>query len=255
MKGAINLGNSNNSNRRRCGCVNMARRRWENFPYYDGPCPDVEGRYRWECDCADEGDDREDRRGCDRDDDCRGRRRRRHDCDDDYRGNGNNGNGNSRGNNNGNNGGNNGNGARCCPGRRDEELAKGIFLSYLPMAVAANGIIPLVDNRLCRKSDFDVNSGMITVKEAGTYLATYTVRVPADTALDTTVTLNVDDASQSSAITEIACAGTGTSAYMAQAIFDAPRGATVALRSSAPITMTETSMQPMFTLSLVQLED
>ena len=216
----------------------MARRRWENFPYYQGPCASVEGTYECECSCEDDERDDGDRG-------CGGRRHGRH-CrngggdwnDGTVRGNGNDRNG----------GGNRGNGN----GRR---MAKGMFLSYLPMSIAANGILPLAASIPCRNSDFEVNSGLITLESAGTYLATYNVRIPEGQALDTTITLNVDDASQSSAVTIIDSAGTGSSAYAAQAIFEADEGTTVSLRTSDAISITDPSTQPMLSLSLVQLEE
>ena len=73
----------------------------------------------------------------------------------------------------------------CCPdadgiygdNRRDDRECRrcrdrdrdscGIFMASLPMAVAANGIVPLVNGMNCGRI-FDVNSGMITVKDAGT---------------------------------------------------------------------------------------
>ena len=192
------MSNSNRCNRRGRGCMDIAgARRWENYPYYGGPCASVEGTY--ECDC-----DR------------------------------------------------NGNGG--CPGRRRRfECCNGIFAAYPPQAVAANGIIPLVAGVPCRKDGFEVHGGMITVEEKGTYLATLSVRVPDGAALNTTVTLNVDDASQSSAVTQINSETGG--AYSAQAIFQAEEGANVALRSSDAINVTDPSAQPVFTLSLVQLEE
>lgn len=140
---------------------------------------------------------------------------------------------------------------RCNRGDRD----CGLFLSWLPIAIAANGVIPLVVNNPCRDSCYDVNSGLITIDEGGTYLATYNVRLPEGATVDTTVTLNVDDASQSSAVTQIMSEGTGTQGYSAQAIFDADAGATVALKSSQAINLTDTSAQPLFSLSLVKLSD
>ena len=203
------------ANQYRCGCGSRrnsnsygcldsvnARWRWENFPYYDGPCPDVDGDY-----CANPNDDC----GCDRCD--RGERRR---C----RGRG-----------------------MCC----------GLFTAMLPMAVTANGIIPLgTTGCLNGKEDFALNSGLITLKRAGTYMATYTVRVPEGAALDTTATLNVNDASQSSAITRVG--GTSPSAATAQAVFQADAGDTVTLRTSEAINITAANAQPLFTLSLMKLD-
>ena len=163
------------ANNDRCGCVSRrvsnngygcldCCRRWENYPYYSGPCPDANGCY---CYDRDNGSDR--RECCDR----RGR------CD------------------------------------------FGLFSAMLPMAVTANGIIPLV-------------------------------RVPEGAALDSTITLNVNDASQSSAIAQVG--GEAPGGVTAQAIFDVNERATVTLRSSEAINITDTSAQPLFTLSLVKLD-
>ena len=182
------------------GCLNSlgGRRRWDNYPYYDGPCPDAEGNY---CCGRDDGDERE--RG--------GWRRGRHCRGNDF----------------------------------------GIFSAMLPIAVAPNGVIPLVNNSCVSHKGFPVNSGLVTIEEAGTYLATYTVRVPEGQAVASTFTLNVNDASQSSAISEVG--GEGPVGFTAQAIFDVSDHATLALRSSEAINLTETSAQPLVTLSLVKI--
>ena len=123
----------------------------------------------------------------------------------------------------------------------------------LPMAVAANGLIPLVGYN-CQGYDksFPVNSGLITLEEEGTYLASYDVRVPEGSAVESTITLNVNDASQASAITEVG--GEGPIGFSAQAIFEVGDRATVALRSSEAISITEPSVQPRVTLSLMKIE-
>ena len=182
------------------GCLNcLDGRQWrDNFPYYDGPCPNGDGDYEVV------------RRGGDGDCGCRRPR---------------------------------------CPERRQRS---GIFVAMLPMAVAPNGIIPLVSNNcLGIAGDFAVNSGLITVEEEGTYLATYTVRMPEGKAMASTFTLNVNDASQSSAIAEVG--GEGPASFTAQAIFDVCDRATVTLRSSEAINVTTASAQPLVTLSLVKI--
>jgi hypothetical protein len=122
----------------------------------------------------------------------------------------------------------------------------------LPMAVAPNGIIPLVNgNCMGFGSDFSVNCGMITVEKAGTYLATYTVRVPEGQEMTSNITLNVNDACQTSAITEVG--GQGPASFTAQAICDMCERSTIALRSSEAINLTEPSVQPLVTLSLVKI--
>ncbi len=186
----------------RYGCLNSLsenRRCWDNYPYYNGPCPDRNGNY-------------ESIRG-DYDDGCRP-----YDC-----------------------------------GRPSERRSKyGIFSAMLPMAVAPNGIIPLVNgNCFCQGGDFAVNCGLITVEEAGTYLATYTVRVPEGQTLTSNITLNVNDACQSTAITEVG--GEGPVSFTAQAICDMCERSTVALRSSEAINLTDPSVQPLVTLSLVRI--
>lgn len=197
-------GGSGRGNRRSnsaYGCLSSLgqRRRWDNYPYFPGPCPDAEGMY----DC-----DRDDR---DRDD-CEERR-------------------------------------RCCP----ERSAAGLFTAMLPMAVAANGMIPLVNGMGACCEDFNVNCGMITVKRPGAYLATYTVRLPEGAEMDTTLTLNVNDAAQSAAIARVG--GPGPACFTAQALFDACERATVTLRTSEAINLAETSPQPLVTLSLVRLDE
>lgn len=204
--------NDNRNRRRGCGCMRMARGCWSNFPYYTGPCADVDGCY------GRDHDDDDRNCGCDRDDEDRcGRRRHR----------------------------------RC-----HRRMCRGMFTAFLPVAISANGIVPLCVNNPCRESDYEVNSGLITLKNEGTYLATYTVQVPEATALDTMITLNVDGASQSAAATQvITAAGDATSSYTGQAIFEAGDGATVSLRTSEAINVTDPAAQPMFTLSLVQMDE
>ena len=198
--------------------MKMARGCWNNFPYYTGPCADTNGCYHYNQD--DDCDDNDNGSNtCDCECCCRKRCRRKKKCQ---------------------------SGWMCCD----------IFSAWLPMAIGPNGIVPLVMNKPCRGSDFDINSGMISLEKGGTYLATYTVKVPETAALDTTITLNVDGASQSAAATQVITeAGTTTSSFTGQAIFEADEGATVSLRSSEAINVTDPAAQPMFSLSLVQLSE
>ena len=198
----------------RYGCLNSLsenRRCWDNYPYYNGPCPDRNGNYESVRGSYDDGCGSYD-----------GGRQ----CD----------------------------GGRPYDGGRPSERRSkyGIFSAMLPMAVAPNGIIPLVNNNcFCPCGDFAVNSGMITVEEAGTYLATYTVRVPEGQTLTSNITLNVNDACQSTAITEVG--GQGPVSFTAQAICDMCERSTVSLRSSEAINLTDPSVQPLVTLSLVRI--
>ena len=137
-----------------------------------------------------------------------------------------------------------------CP-RRGGRCDFGIFTAMLPMAVAANGIIPLVRGNCGIDDGFAVNSGLITVDEAGTYLATYTVRLPEGADVSSTMTLNVNDASQSPAIMQVG--GEGPLGFTAQAVVDVPERSAIALRTSEAINVTESSQQPLVTLTLVKV--
>lgn len=212
-------GNCREHRRHHTGCMRMARGCWNTFPYYGGPCPDVcgcYGRRPWE-----DNDNNDNSDSDDRDEErccCRRRRRRR----------------------------------RRCQGGGEPDV---VLKAFAPLAVSPNGIVPLSRADFCRDSAFEVNSGLITVESEGTYLATYTVQVPADTALDTLLTLNVNDASQSTAATQVVTeAGASTSSYTGQAIFQADEGDAVTLRTSEAVNVTETAPTPMFTLSLVKLD-
>ncbi|MBR2697491.1 MAG: hypothetical protein IKE76_02785 [Clostridia bacterium] len=206
--------NNNGCKRKGCGCMKMARGCWNSFPYYTDPCPNGDGCYPWEQD--DDSDNTCEERPCR----CK----------------------------------------RCCrPCRRcgcfgHGGLCNGFFSCCLPLAVSPNGIVPLCVNNPCRESSFEVNSGLIKLENPGTYLATYKVQVPENTALDTTITLNVDGASQSAAATQVVTeAAASTASFTGQSIFQAAEGATVSLRSSEAINVTDPASQPIFTLTLVQL--
>ena len=197
------------ANQQNCGCgrsrgclASVRSARWDNYPYYGGGCPDVNGVYEDDC-CG--GEQVELRaaqaRGC-----CCGRRRR---CGDVY----------------------------------------GIFTAGVPMAVAANGIIPLAESSGCGR-DFCVNNGVITLEDPGVYLAIYTALAPEGTTVNSTITLNVNEISQPSAITVI---GANTGSVTGQAIFSVSEGATVSLRTSEELSSTTPSLQPAFTLTLTQI--
>lgn len=137
--------------------------------------------------------------------------------------------------------------------RRGRGCVFGLYTASLPMAVAPNGVVPLVGGLCDCGGDIAVNSGVITLYRPGTYLATVTARMCAETTVDSTITLNVNEASQSSAVLELA--GTGPASSTAQAIFDVCDQALVTLRSVDAINITTPAAQPLFTLSLVRLED
>lgn len=132
--------------------------------------------------------------------------------------------------------------------RRDGDCF-GLFTASVPMAVAANGVIPLISGYGCGQ-DFCVNCGQITLEDAGVYLATYTARAPETMESDTTITLNVNEVSQPSAVATLAPGGSVT----AQAIFNASENSVVSLRTSAPVSASEPSLQPAFTLSLIPVD-
>ena len=200
----------------RCGCGEKRPRSCLNsvygsWPYYGGKCPDAEGDYE---DC---------RRNCCQEDDCCEER-----CDDrcDDRG-------------------------ECRRRRRHRHGAMGgIFTTSIPVAVAANGVIPL--NGCCIENDLRLNGGVVTITEPGNYLATVTARVPEGVTVATTVTMNANDASQYSSL--MVLGGAGPASSSAQAIFEVNDRTSVSLISSEALNITEASPQPLFTLSIVRID-
>ena len=139
---------------------------------------------------------------------------------------------------------------RSGEGRRAGRSAA-MFTAQAPMAVAASGVIPLTGSAC--DCDYEVNGGVITVRDAGEYLATYIVRVPGGVALDSTVTLNVNGVCQPSGITVVG--GEGPSCFTCQTLFETSGRASVSLKSSDEICASSASVQPMVTLSLLRLSD
>ena len=172
------------------GCLNSvaARRRWDNYPYYDGCCPDADGDYG------------------------------------------------------------------CCYARGDRSVYA-MFSACQPLAVAANGIVPLTLAQACPRA-FAVNAGAISVRDPGVYLATMTVRVPAETQVDSTFSLALNDVNQPTTITPVETATGDAQPFTAtsQAIFTADAGDTVAIRSAETVNLTDPSIEPMFALTLVRLD-
>lgn len=233
---------SNRSNHR-CGCGGRHHRGclnsvcgWYHGPYYTLGCPDVDGEYEYgckrrckrrcdeeesdsnncncncTCTCTCSCDNDEDDNACDNDRECECRCHRRH-----HR--------------------------RC-------RCMAGIFPVNAPLAVAANGIIPLCGS--CCDRDMPVNNGVITLEEAGTYLATVNAQVPAGTTLDTTVSLYANEARQYTA--QMPLSGEGPVNAMSQAVFEVGDHAVVSLRSADAVSVTDASPQPLFTLSLVKID-
>ena len=246
---------SNNNHRRprrchHCGCVKMARECWRNFPYYGGPCPDVNGCYGY-TPCDEDDDNDNDRCGrCgrrnrwDRDDRCdRCNRCDRCDrCDQDepveqVRGN-------SRSNRNGRRR------DRCCC--RFSDSTSAVFTASTPLAVSANGIVPLLMYNPGRDCVFTPSGGSVRLEEAGTYLAMYTVQVPEGAELTSTLTLNVNGVAQYPATLQQTASNPVSTV---QTIFDAEEGDTVSLRTSEAISLPDASSQPAFNLALIKLDE
>ena len=217
--------NRRNSNNMGCLSSMNGCRRWEGFPYYRGCCPNAEGEY----DCQENGggsggDDGE--RRCGRCCDCECRRRRHRDrCD------------------------------RCDRYEQYERVGQsvfGLFSACQPMAVAAQGVVPLAKGS-CGCQGFGVNGGRISLRESGVYLATMTVQVPENTGVESVFSLNVDDVSQPSASIPVTAEG-GAFSATAQAIFEADEGDAVFVESSETVNVTDPALQPMVTLTLMRLD-
>ena len=137
-----------------------------------------------------------------------------------------------------------------CRRRRGRCAMGGIFTTAIPVAVAANGVIPL--NGCCMEPGLRQNGGVVSITEPGMYLATVTARVPEGVAVNSTVTLNANDASQYSSL--MVLSGEGPASSSSQALFEVTDRTTVSLLSSDALNITEASPQPLFTLSLVRVD-
>ena len=193
--------------------------RCENFPFYTGPCPDVNGCY---CDsnCCENTTS-----SCSCNCNCQ-------------------------------------NNCNCCNCEIEEPVvpcccgccnistpAYGLFTANEPLNVAAGGIIPLVST-VNYPDAFVVSNGTIVFRKQGTFLATYTVRIPSGGTANTTIDLNVNGVPQIPA--EVTVSGPGV--YSAQTIFTVTDGSMLTLTSSNALNLIGATTSPIFTLSLVEIQ-
>lgn len=131
----------------------------------------------------------------------------------------------------------------------------GQFTACQPMAVAARGSVPLTRSPVCG-GDFDVSGGRISLRAPGTYLATMTISVPPATEVASTFALNKNGDAEPSAILPVETVADAARPYSAsaQAIFTADEGDVLSVSSSDTVAVTEPSVQPMVSLTLVRLD-
>ena len=128
--------------------------------------------------------------------------------------------------------------------------AIGSFYAVGPVTVAAGGAVPLTAGTV-NPCVFTLNGSNVTIRQPGTYRATYTVNVPADIAAGTTMTLNLNGAAiAGSGVNIETAAGTSTSSYTGQAVFTARAGDMLSLNTLSALSFTAATTAPIFTLVL-----
>jgi len=138
---------------------------------------------------------------------------------------------------------------RCCGHHNHGDCpVYGLFSSGVPLTVTAGAAIPLATTSVSNH-DFTVSNGAVTINCCGTYMATYTVNVPAGAEVDTTIVMNVNGIAQPSTLLNVDVAGS----YTGQTVFKANAGTTVSLVSSAAFSITEPVGQNIVTLTLTRI--
>ena len=99
-------------------------------------------------------------------------------------------------------------------------------------------------------NDFTVTGGTVTINRCGTYLATYTVNIPADSTVDTDILINVNGVAQPGSLLDI----TGAGSYTGQTVFKANSGTTLSIVSNAALSLTESVGQNIVTLTLTRID-
>jgi len=131
--------------------------------------------------------------------------------------------------------------------------AYGFFNAVPPATVAAGGVIPLQTN-LANDRYFTNNNGSILIRRAGTYLVTYTVQVPVGETLASQyyLTLNGTAVNESALNVTDNVSAEETKSYTAQVIIQASANSTLALNSSAAVSVDSTALNP-YNLTIVRL--
>ena len=128
--------------------------------------------------------------------------------------------------------------------------AIGSFYAVGPVTVAAGGAVPLTAGTV-NSCVFTLNGSNVTIRQPGTYRATYTVNVPADTAASTTMTLNLNGAAIAGSGVDVeTAAGTTTASFTGQAVFTARAGDMLSLNTLSALSFTAATTVPIFTLVL-----
>jgi len=139
-------------------------------------------------------------------------------------------------------------GNNCCHLDSSGCPVYGLFSANAPVTVTAGAAIPLAPTTVST-NDFTVSNGTVTINRCGTYLATYTVNIPAGSEVDTTIVMNVNGVTQPSTLLSISEAGS----YTGQTVFTANTGATVSLVSNAAFTVSEPIGQNVVALTLTRI--
>lgn len=125
----------------------------------------------------------------------------------------------------------------------------GLFSANIPLAVTSGAAIPLTANTTSC-NDFTVSNGSVTINRCGTYLATYTINIPAGAEIDTSIVMNVNGIAQSSTLMNITAVGS----YTGQTVFKANAGTTVSLVSNAAFSIADPIGQNVVSLTLTRID-
>lgn len=189
-----------------------------NYPFYTGPCPDTNGCYCCGCNAGVTTQNSGNTSNC---------------CDNC--------------------------GCSCCDCNDCCGPVYGVFTASAPLNAGAGTLIPITaasDNSCGNSCGFSVSGGTITLQQSGAYLVTYTLRVPAQTAVNTTISLNLNGVAQTAASLNVvtSASNTDTSTHTAQTILCVSAGDTLSLSTSAALNITGTAGQPLVTLSLIKID-
>lgn len=99
---------------------------------------------------------------------------------------------------------------------------------------------------------FSVESGGIRIENAGTYMAIYTVNVPANAAVSSRFVLTLNGSSISASAMDVsATAGDGTNGSTMSALFTADAGSLLNLSSLSPVNICPGPASNIFTLTII----
>lgn len=144
----------------------------------------------------------------------------------------------------------------CCPPHcQNDQLA---YALYFQPSVLSNDApfdgVALSEIGAESIGDFFSDGSTIQILKPGVYLVTYTIHLPASTAVDTTFALQANRQNIPSTVRTVTKTATGsTSSITAQAILETNTPVALRLSSSSQITITGTANETLASLAITQL--